>query len=83
MGGVNNRPWHPDNIRFLQSVLIPGEIISGIDRCHLRLTRPKDREIAARMQADFASQRTLLEIRIEQLPAILSTADHGLSQWTI
>jgi hypothetical protein len=45
---VNNRAWHPNNIRFLQSALIAEELVSAIERCQLQLTDPKDRAIAPR-----------------------------------
>jgi hypothetical protein len=80
---VNNRAWHPANVRFLESVLIPGELASAIDRCHLRLTDPEDLAIAARMKADFSAQGTLLELRIERLLAILAAPGYGRSEWTI
>src|SRR5882762_1219255 len=52
---VNNRAWHPANLRFLKSVLIPGELPSAIDRCHLRLTDPQGLAIVTRMKTDFSA----------------------------
>lgn len=80
---VDNRAWHPANLRFLKSVLAPGELAAAIDRSHLKLTDPADLAIAVRMKTDFSTQRTLLELRIEQLLAILSAPGYGRSEWTI
>jgi hypothetical protein len=73
----NKQRWDSENVRFLRSVLVPGELFSAINRCLERLTNPEDQRIALQMKDDLEHQLTLLERRIEQLPAILST-DHYL-----
>ena len=78
---VNDQPWDPENVSFLKDVLVPTQLLSAIDRCLERLTNAEDRKIAAQMKIDFAYQMTLLELRIEQLPIILSSACHG--KWII
>jgi len=80
---VNDQPWDPENVRFLKEVLVPERLLVAIDRSLERLTNAEDRQIAAQMKSDFASQRTLLELRIEQLLVILSSAGHGLAKWII
>jgi hypothetical protein len=81
---VNDEPWNSENVYFLRSVLVPSQLFSAIDRCLERLSNPEDRRIATQMKDDFEHQRTLLELRIEQLPEILS-ADHSrpLRDWPI
>lgn len=80
---VNNNPWDPRNVTFLQSVLIPSELCAAIDRCIERLTHPEDQRIASEMKHDFQRQQTLLELRIEQLLKILSSDHYSIHEWTI
>jgi hypothetical protein len=80
---VNEQPWHPDNIHFLRRALVPSQLFAAINRCRERLTDSADRHIATRLIEDFDRQRTLLDLRIEQLPVILSSNHYMTHKWTI
>jgi len=79
---VNEQPWHPVNVEFLRGALIAEELYAAIGRCVECLTDP-DRGIALQMQQDFAAQRVLLDLRIEQLLSIVSTNHFMIHGWTI
>ena len=75
-----DQPWDPVNINFLQEFLVPSRLLAAINRSAERLTGAEDQEIARRMEADFEHQAPLLERRLEQLPAILSS-DETIVDW--
>jgi hypothetical protein len=75
-----DQPWDAANVSFLQEFLIPSRLLSTIEQSLARLTDAEDKEIARRMKADFESQAPLLELRLEQLPAILSS-DELIVDW--
>ena len=79
---VNEQPWHPINVEFLRGALTPPELSAAIAKCVERLADP-DRGIALQMQQDFARQRVLLELRIEQLLSIVSANHFMVHGWTI
>jgi hypothetical protein len=80
---VNERPWHPENVAFLRSTLIPEELYVAIGRCIERFSDSPDIGIAQQMHRDFPAQRTLIELRIEQLLSIVSANHFMVHGWTI
>jgi hypothetical protein len=75
-----DQPWDPVNVSFLQGFLVPSRLLSVINQSLEVLTDAEDQDIARRMRVDFESQAPLLDLRLKQLPAILSS-DELIVEW--
>jgi len=80
---VNENPWQPENVTWLRDALKPARLQEAIRMAAVRLAGHDDVDIVAQMEMEFPERQTLLELRVEQLLAILSTPDHGLSEWVL
>lgn len=82
-GHIYDRGWRPENITFLQATL-------SVEYFHIRLLRALQvlgddpSGVPQKMASDFDLQKTLLALRIQQLPAMLAQPPMmGLPEWII
>lgn len=82
-GFIYDKGWRAENVAFLQETLTPDFVE---DRLHCAAKMLEDSPLGAtawKMLEDFAIQKTLLEMRLEELPALLIAPYSAYSQWTI
>ncbi len=73
--------WRMENVVFLMETLTPAYIEDALSRAAKRLGGVLDSPVPARMQAEFASQRPLLEHRLQVLPDILAQPLNATLEW--
>ncbi len=73
--------WHMENVIFLMETATPAYIEDALSRAAERLEGVLDSPVPARMQAEFTSQRPLLEHRLRVLPDILAQPLNAALEW--
>ena len=73
--------WHMANVIFLMETVTPAYIEDALSRAAKRLEGVLDSPVPARMQAEFNSQRPLLEHRLRVLPDILAQPLNATLEW--
>ena len=75
--------WRTENVLFFMETVTPDYLRDGLGRASDALTGVLDSEVPARMLAEFAAQRPLLEHRLEVLPEILSQPLDATLEWPV
>ncbi len=70
-----------ENVIFLMETVTPAYIEDALSRAAKRLEGVLDSPVPARMQAEFTSQRLLLEHRLQVLPDILAHPLNATLAW--
>ncbi len=76
-----HQSWQMENVIFLMETVTPAYIEDALSRAATRLEGEIDSPVPARMQAEFASQRALLEHRLQVLPDILAQPLNATLEW--
>ena len=80
-GQMFDESWRMENVIFLMETVTPAYIEDVLSRAAKRLEGVLDSPVPARMQAEFASQRPLLEHRLQVLPDILAHPLNATLEW--
>lgn len=80
-GQTFHEQWRTENVLFFLETVTPAYIEGALGRAARRLDGALDSEVPARMLAEFANQRPLLEHRLKVLPDILSQAIDATLVW--
>ena len=73
--------WRMENVVFLMETVTPAYVGDALARAAKRLEGVLDSPVPARMLAEFASQRPLLEHRLQVLPDILAQPLNATLEW--
>ncbi len=80
-GQLFDGQWHTENVLFFMETVTPEYLHNALGRAKGVLTGVLDSEIPARLLAEFAAQRPLLEHRLAVLPDILSQPYDATLEW--
>ncbi len=72
-----------ENVLFLMETVTAAYIEDALTRAESALEGVLDSQVPARMRAEFAAQRPLLEHRLGVLPDILSQPPSAALEWPV
>ncbi len=80
-GQIFHEYWRMENVLFLMETVTAAYIEDALTRAESALEGVLDSQVPARMRAEFAAQRPLLEHRLGVLPDILSHSPSANLAW--
>jgi hypothetical protein len=82
-GFIDERSWRQENVAFLETSLTPNYVQGKLQQAAQTLQGVVESDVPQQMIRDFEAQKTLLEIRLAELPSLLLVSPLEHPDWTI